>query len=216
MRVTPDERVAEQRRDAGRRGEFNAALDRAEARRAEAGRADDGRAVRRAGERLVERQGDEARGRAAAAAGATPPGGSGATGAIEGAGAGEPTTSGDPTVPGAGAAVASAAGTNGAGVIGPAGETGRAALAQAVRALPPVIEAFHASNQAAISIDFGGAVGVELRQAPGGVEVRLSASAALRPAARAELAGLCQALAARGVSVVSAEVRGGRPWRGRS
>jgi hypothetical protein len=214
MRVTPDERVAEQRRDAGRRCEFSAALERAESKRAEAGRADDGRAVRRAGERLVEGQGAEARGRAPGAAGATSLRGLGTTGAIEGAGV--PTTSGDPTAPVVGAAAANATGENGAGVIGPASEAGRAALAQAVRALPPVIEAFHASNQAAISIDFGGAVGVELRQAPGGVEVRLSASAALRPAARAELAGLCQALAARGVSVVSAEVRGGRPWRGRS
>ena len=102
-----------------------------------------------------------------------------------------------------------------AGAGDPAGEPGRAALARAVRALPPVIEAFRASGQAGLSIDFGGAMGVELCQAPGGVEVRLAAPASLRPAARAELAGLCQALEARGVSVVSAEVRGGPPHRPR-
>ncbi len=216
MRVTPEERVAEQRRDAGRRGDFNAALDRAEARRTEAGRADAGREARRERERQEATRGAEARGRQVGSDGAAARAGSGAASAALGAGAGEPTTSGGPTAPVAGAEAAHAAGPGGSGMVGPASEAGRAALAQAVRALPPVIEAFGASGQAALSIDFGGALGVELRQAPGGVEVRLSASAALRPAARAELAALCRTLAARGVSVVSAEVRGGRAWRGRS
>jgi hypothetical protein len=77
-----------------------------------------------------------------------------------------------------------------------------------VRALPPVIERFGASGQAGLAIDFGGALGVELRRAADGVEVRLSASAALQPAARAELADLCRALVARGVAVARAEVSG--------
>jgi hypothetical protein len=215
MRVTTEERVAEQRRDAGRRGDFNAALDRAQARRSEAGRADAGRAAQRAGERLVEARGARARGQKAGAVGATSPPGAGMTGAVRGAESSEPATSRGPTPSVDDAGAAPAAGPFGPGAAGPAGETGQAALAQAVRALPPVVETFHSSGLAALSLDFGGAVGVELRQAPGGVELRLSASAALLPAARAELAGLCRTLVARGVSVVSAEVRGGRPWRGR-
>jgi hypothetical protein len=89
----------------------------------------------------------------------------------------------------------------------------RAALTEVVRALPPVIEAFGASGREVLALDFGGAMGVELRRAPGGVEVGLTVPAALRPAARVELAGICQALAVRGVAVVSAEVRGGVPSR---
>ena len=51
-----------------------------------------------------------------------------------------------------------------------------------MRALPPVIEAFATTGRAALAIDFGGVLGVELRQAAEGVEVRLLASASLRPA----------------------------------
>ena len=116
---------------------------------------------------------------------------------------------------GSAVAVLAAAGPAGRVLANPAGEPGRAALSRAVRALPPVIEAFRASGQVGLAIDFGGAMGVELCQAPGGVEVRLAVPAALRSAARAELAGLCHALAARGVAVASAEVRGGPPHRPR-
>jgi hypothetical protein len=216
MRVTGEDRVAAQRREA-RRGSFDAALGRAEARRQEARRDEDGQVARRSGERLT------ATGRAVAPGSpavdgegeATPPPG---TGAVDG-GAGD---GAEVTAQGRGSAAAPAAAVVGASAepgrrvaIAAAGEPGRAVLARAVRALPPVIEAFRASGQPGLSIDFGGAMGVELCQAPGGVEVRLAAPAALRPAARAELAGLCHALAARGVSVVSAEVRGGPPHRPR-
>jgi hypothetical protein len=220
MRVTPEARVAEQRREAGRRGDFNAALHRAEARRTEAGRADAGREARRDGDRLVAARGEEARGRRGDADGASPRSGSGEAGEARSAAGmgtrpGESEVGSGPTPLVAGPGSAPVVGPGGAAAAVTSGEAGRAALAQAVRALPPVIETFGASGQAALAIDFGGSLGVELRQAPGGVEVRLSASAALRPAARAELAGLCRTLAARGVAVVSAEVCGGRAYRGR-
>jgi hypothetical protein len=127
----------------------------------------------------------------------------------------EPSTGHLGAAPDPGAGGASATGPGGAGSSGAAGETARAALAQAVRALPPVIESFGASGRPSLALDFGATLGVDLCQAPGGVEVRLSVSAALRPAARVELAGLCRALASRGVAVVRAEVGGGRPGRGR-
>jgi hypothetical protein len=78
-----------------------------------------------------------------------------------------------------------------------------------------VVEAFRAAGRAALAIDFGGGLGVELRQVPGGVELCLAAPPPLRPAARLELAGLCRALVSRGVGVAGAAVRGGRPGRGR-
>ena len=94
-------------------------------------------------------------------------------------------------------------------------EPGHAALVEAVRALPPVIETFGRSGRELLVLKLGGAIGVELRRAPGGVEVGLSVPAALRSAARTELLALCSALAARGVTVASAEVRGGANDRGR-
>lgn len=212
MRVTAEDRFLAQRREA-RRDDFGSALERAEARRREARRDEGGRVARRAGERLL-----SAMDRTAAPG---PPDGDGAggaarwrgAGAVEGgAGDGADVAAGPE---GSAAAVQVPAGPGGSVAVDPGREPGRAALTRAVRALPPVIEAFRASGQAGVAIDFGGAMGVELCQAPGGVEVRLAAPAALRPAARVELAGLCHALEARGVSVVSAEVRGGPPHRHR-
>jgi len=215
VRVSEEERVAGQRREAGQRGDFAAAFDRAERRRAEAGRTEAGHAdaVRdgqRAGEMQAVARDGEARALRAEVAGARLAPSADGPGAVSGAGAGGHAGSvGSPGAPPGPAPV------GGAGVVAPAGEPARAALVQAVRALPPVVEAFGASGQAGLSIDFGGALRVELRQAPGGVELRLSAPDALRVSARLELAGLCRTLAARGVAVVRAEVGGGRPGRGR-
>lgn len=95
-------------------------------------------------------------------------------------------------------------------------EPARATLALAVRAVVPAVEALRLGGREALSLDFGRALGVELRQRPGGVELSLSTSAALAPAARAELPGLLRALAGRGVPVVRAEVRSrGEPGGGR-
>jgi hypothetical protein len=82
-----------------------------------------------------------------------------------------------------------------------------AGLAAAVRALPPAVEAFRRTGQASLTLDFGSALGVELRAAPGGVTLTLTAAPGLGPAARAELPGLLRTLAARGVQVVRAEAR---------
>jgi hypothetical protein len=111
--------------------------------------------------------------------------------------------------------VAPRVGAAGAGGPPAPTEPDHAALVEAVRALPPVIETFGRSGREVLVLKLGGAIGVELRRAPGGVEVGLSVPAALHSAARSELASLCVALAARGVTVVSAEVRGGAPHRGR-
>jgi len=89
----------------------------------------------------------------------------------------------------------------------PPAEPARATLALAVRAVVPAVEAFRLGGREALSLDFGRALGVEVRQRPGGVEVSLTAASALAPAARAELPGLLRALAARGVPVLRAEVR---------
>ncbi|HET8734372.1 MAG TPA: hypothetical protein VFM45_11450, partial [Anaeromyxobacteraceae bacterium] len=64
-----------------------------------------------------------------------------------------------------------------------------------------------AAGRPALALDFGPALSVELRQRGEGVELALTAAAALAPAARAELPGLLRALAARGVPVLRAEVR---------
>ncbi len=212
MRVSQEVRVAGQRRDAGRRGDFGAALQRAEARRTEAARADAGKAARRAGARLEAAREGEARGRPGGTVEGMQARGSG--GAAAAAAAGGPAASAGPAAEAPALGAVHGGGPGVGGGVGPAIEPGRLALAQAVRALPPVIEAFDASARPSLAIDFGGALGVELSQAPGGVEVSLLVSAALRPAARVELAGLCRALAARGVAVVCAEVRCGRPGRG--
>jgi hypothetical protein len=214
MRVTPEARAAEQRRDSGRRGDFDAVLRRAEARRIDAGRTDAGRAAQRAGARLALTRAAEARAGRAGSSEATASPGPSAKGVARSAGPGEDSPSGGSTLT-ASAGAAQVTAPAGPGMTERAGEPGRVALAQAVRTLPPIIETFQASSRTALSLDFGGALGVDLRQASGGVELRLSASAVLLPAARAELAGLCRTLAARGVAVVSAEVRGRRPGRGR-
>jgi len=86
-------------------------------------------------------------------------------------------------------------------------DPGRVTLAMAVRAIVPAVEAFRLGGREALALDFGRALGVELKRAPGGVEVALAAAPALASAARAELPGLLRALAARGVPVVRAEVR---------
>ena len=208
MRVSGDGERAVERRGEGRRADFGAALRKAEARRGEGGRAETGRAAarleERRGARGAEGQGGPAEGRGAIRppvalpAGAAPAGGPGVQAEA---------------VPG-GPAVA-APGSAPAGAPSAAGQPARSALVEAVRALPPVIESFGASGRELLALDFGGAIGVELRRAPGGVEVGLSVPMALRPVARAELAGICRALAARGVTVASAEVRGGMPGRGR-
>ena len=105
--------------------------------------------------------------------------------------------------PAAGAARPAAA----APQLRPAPEPARAVLALEVRAVVPVVEAFRLGGREALALDFGRALGVELRHRPGGVELSLTAAPALAPAARAELPGLLRALAARGVPVLRAEVR---------
>jgi hypothetical protein len=87
-------------------------------------------------------------------------------------------------------------------------------LAAAVRAVPPVVEAFQRAGMPAVSLDFGGGLSIELRRGAGGVELVLAAPAALSGAARAELSGLRTALAARGVTLARAEVRQHEPRGG--
>lgn len=194
MRVSGERELAARRRQEGRRGDFTAALRRAESRQLEAGRAEAGRSAVRADERTrAERAAKEP---GAEAAGAGEVTGRPATRPSHAATGGE---RGEPAASGAAAATTPTRPAE--------AELGRAALVEAVRALPPVLEAFGAAGREVLSIDFGGALGVELRRAPGGVEVQLSVPAALRPAAGLELAGLCRELASRGVTVVSAEVR---------
>jgi hypothetical protein len=89
----------------------------------------------------------------------------------------------------------------------PLTEPARASLAAAVRAVVPAVEAFRAGGREALALEFGPALGVELRQVSGGIELTLSTAPALAPAARVELDGLVRTLAARGVPVVRAEVR---------
>jgi hypothetical protein len=208
MRVSEEGRVPARRPDPDRRGDFGAAL-----RRAQAGRAEIGRPARRADDQAA-RHAPEASLREEGAGEALPARRARAAGVGREEGPADLAAWGDATAR-AGATATLATGPGGAGRAGGEGEPGRVPLAQAVLALGPVIEAFQASGRVALSLDFGGALGVELRGAPEGVEVLIRASAALLPAARAELAGLCRSLAARGVAVASAEVRGGAPPRGR-
>ena len=204
MRVRGEQELAARRREDGRRGDFSAALQRAESRRHEAGRAEAGRGAVCAEERKrLEHAGGGPGDRSTGAGEATGRSVRAPGGAATGGERGEPAPSG--VIP----AVPAPPGRPSEAV------PGRAALVEAVRALPPVLEAFGGAGREVLSIDFGGAIGVELRRAPGGVEVELSVPAALRPAARVELAVLCQGLASRGVTVVSAEVRGGAPDRRR-
>jgi len=205
VRVSGEQELAARRREEGRRGEFGAALQRAESRRHEAGCAEAGRKAACA---------DEGKRSERAAAGA----GDGSAGAREATGR-------SALAPRCAAAWGQPGEPAPCGVVPPAPpppgrpsevEPGRAALVEAVRALPPVLETFGGAGREVLSIDFGGAIGAELRRAPGGVEVELSVPAALRPAARVELAALCRELASRGVTVVSAEVRAGAPDRRRA
>lgn len=85
------------------------------------------------------------------------------------------------------------------------------ALRAVLRALPPAVEAARA-RQGTLELAFGRALSVELRAAPGGVEVLLRPDAGLARQAAAELPALVQALRDRGVPVARAEVRraGGR------
>lgn len=89
-----------------------------------------------------------------------------------------------------------------------------ATLAQALRSVPPAVEALRRGDREVLALDFGRALGVEVREAPGGVVLTLAAAPGLLSAARAALPGLARALAARGVAVVRAEVRA-RPDGGR-
>jgi len=88
-----------------------------------------------------------------------------------------------------------------------------AGLRAAVRALPVAVETFHARGGGALALELGRALSVELRSAPGGVQILLRPDAALSRVASAELPGLVGALRARGVAVASAAVRA-RPGRG--
>lgn len=212
MRVSGEGELPARRLEEGRRGDFATALERAEARRTERGRTESGRAATRVEERLALSRGVEGKDHALAGGGEVA-----RTAGRAGSGAGSEGKRGEPAVSGAElpSAGGRAAGEVTGGAAAAPGGPSRAALTAAVRALPPVIEAFGAAGREVLVLDFGGAIGVELRRAPGGVEVGLAVPAALRPAARVELAGICQALAARGVTVVCAEVRGGVPSRGR-
>jgi hypothetical protein len=79
-------------------------------------------------------------------------------------------------------------------------------LRAAVRALPLAIDASRVREGAPLSLSFGRALSVDVRQGPGGVEVLLRADAQLARAASAELPGLVGALRARGLRVARAEV----------
>jgi hypothetical protein len=84
---------------------------------------------------------------------------------------------------------------------------GAATLALAARAVVPAAEAFRRSGRETLTLDFGPALGVELRAHAGGVDLTLAAGPGLSAAARAELPALVRALAARGVTVLRAGVR---------
>jgi hypothetical protein len=88
-----------------------------------------------------------------------------------------------------------------------ASPAGAVTLALAVRAVVPAVEAFRLGGREALTLDFGRALGVEVRAVPGGVTVTLATPPGLLPAARTELPGLLRALAARGVNVLHADVR---------
>jgi hypothetical protein len=89
-------------------------------------------------------------------------------------------------------------------------------LREAVRAVPPAIWAGRVAGGSVLELSFGRDLSVELRQVPDGIELRIRASDGLARAARVDLPALVDALRARGVTVVRAEVRGGsRAWAGR-
>jgi hypothetical protein len=84
-----------------------------------------------------------------------------------------------------------------------------------VRTLPVAVEAARVRAGAPLALDLGRALSVELRQAPGGLELVLRPDAALSRAAEAELPAVVRALRDRGLAVARAEVRarpdGGSP-----
>jgi hypothetical protein len=82
-------------------------------------------------------------------------------------------------------------------------------LREAVRAIPPAIWAGRVGGGSVLELAFGRDLTVELRQVADGIELQLRASAGLARAARVDLPALVDALRARGVTVVRAEVRGG-------
>lgn len=82
-------------------------------------------------------------------------------------------------------------------------------LQAAIRAAPPAIAAALRQAQPQLALQFGTALSVDLRAGAQGLELSLRPSPALERAARAELPGLVEALRARGLRVVRAEVRPG-------
>lgn len=76
-----------------------------------------------------------------------------------------------------------------------------AALRAAMRALPPAIEAARLHDGTRLTLALGGALGVDLRGGPAGVEVTLRPAEALGQVAAAELPALIAAVRARGVRV---------------
>jgi hypothetical protein len=85
----------------------------------------------------------------------------------------------------------------------------RAALREAVRAVPPMVEARLSGSGHTIELSFGRSLSVEVRRGRDGLEVVLRPEAALSRAAAAELPGLVEALRARGLAVSRAQVRPG-------
>ena len=80
-------------------------------------------------------------------------------------------------------------------------------LARAVAQVAPAVEAFWREGRAALSLDFGRALGLELRSEGGAVALALRAPPDLLAAARAAVPGMVAAVAVRGIPVVRAEVR---------
>jgi hypothetical protein len=191
----------------GRAGDFRSVLREAEGRAAARTRAERREASARGQEDAAGRQ---ARGRRATAAELRVGQAHRAVGADHDATAplGAGTGPGGPGGP--------AAGGPASRVADPAGPpAGAVTLAAAVRAVVPAVEALRRSGREAVSLDFGRALGVELRVEPGGVAITLAAAPGLAAAARAELPTLARVLAARGVAVVRAEVRTRHAGRGR-
>ncbi|HYG68629.1 MAG TPA: hypothetical protein VD838_13255, partial [Anaeromyxobacteraceae bacterium] len=79
-------------------------------------------------------------------------------------------------------------------------------LREVVRALPPAIDAARVREGQPLELAFGAALKVDLRIGRDGVELTLRPDARLTRAAEAELPGLVQALAARGVRLARARV----------
>lgn len=79
---------------------------------------------------------------------------------------------------------------------------------EAARAVPPIVWSGRLAREQAVELSFGRDLSVELRQAPGGVELAIRASPALVRAAAVDLPALVAALREHGVNVVRAGVRG--------